>query len=1033
MCGLRADKLGKPGLQETNTQLWLDAKKEEAKTDELFVSLSIDGKRIAMRKDGIEDMGGIGGSISSNETQQNEKEEKKKIADLIKTEDRQSIYSVYDTLTIIDGEISRQITGVKKLMEKTSKQALKNTLLNRYLYILRGKLETGKEICSAIQNVQVSLIENLAEKRKSLSLLPKESGEVNLAMQLNWTPLKPLSVEDDSRNVTYIARIIKSFDQDVSVDKESRIQDLGRTFNNVPRMSETFKVLYRSCYLHTRDIFKACGLGANRPVQDMKEVYLKSHSSCSEHPDPISPTLIASMAAYLSPMSFGRNCKLLEVGIKCDQGVSSTPDLLIVDNEGKLLYIVMVKEQNEGDIFDCYQESLVTCVMDAFFYKSLHGSILIQYSNSSMVAFSVPRIDSLALEMIGLCNSYLKQQKCFGKRSKETIQSIEKIRLNLKDFSDTVPIMGSYPLVKKVTNNKVAIDKHPEKVICKDQVKQISSQVGSIIENKNKFLAKQARELLAVNVSDISGNPSKHPHTMLAATFLSNRSLKVVGEECLNAVESMIERLGATVINVAVDGELLGLATNCSGQPGTTLALAKFLMKRLMTFSKDDLIKMISRNPDVNLSLKDGLDELDEVEEMNISIEGEQEIEEQIEDSIASIQTATGISSVQFNLEAVEKYFEDGNECYDQNRIDMCTKLKVAELRAIALKFLFPKAKKDWLIDMNGSETIMMIFSDGSKVEYHPNNIFRKREQGVVTISFDMAHLINLCRESAAKGKLDIMGLSVESLKLLSEKKGYEYLKKIIALKNNQLQFDSMNQHASSLLFSDKTVDGLKAIKDFKGANCVEKISNGIIKALDVSGVSSQTRIQYLVALKKFLEDQNPVLERLKRPDSRNITNELYQMILCSIDSHILTYLNVEYFNPRRKSTGSVEQFFGQMTLLSDHGTKLDIRQVQDILSRVMLINALRLLPVSQKGFLFLTKLKVHMKSYRALVEDDPAHEDQSLQYPKRVEKKENLLFPVDSYFDKFASKTKRKIPASIPEKQDTADDGHSRKYHRKF
>jgi hypothetical protein len=242
-----------------------------------------------------------------------------------------------------------------------------------------------------------------------------------------------------------------------------------------------------------------------------------------------------------------------------------------------------------------------------------------------------------------------------------------------------------------------------------------------------------------------------------------------------------------------------------------------------------------------------------------------------------------------------------------------------------------------------------------------------------------------------------------------------------------------MNQHASSLLFSDKTVDGLKAIKDFKGANCVDKISNGIIKALDVSGVSSQTRIRYLVALKKFLEDQNPVLERLKRPDSRNITNELYQMILCSIDSHILTYLNVEYFNPRRKSTGSVEQFFGQMTLLSDHGTKLDICQVQDILSRVMLINALRLLPFSQKGFLFLTKLKVHMKSYRALVEDDPANEDQSLQYPKRVEKKENLLYPVDSYFDKFASKTKRKIPASVREKQDTAEDGHSRKYHRKF
>ena len=167
MCGLQADKLGKPGLQETNTQLWLDAKKEEEKTTELFVSLSIDGKRIAMRRDGIEDMGGIGSSISSNETYQNEKEEKKKVTDLLKTESRQSMYTVYDTVTIMDGEISRQITGVKKLIEKTSKQASKNTLLNRYLYILKQKLETGKEICSDIQTVQVSLIENLAEKRTS--------------------------------------------------------------------------------------------------------------------------------------------------------------------------------------------------------------------------------------------------------------------------------------------------------------------------------------------------------------------------------------------------------------------------------------------------------------------------------------------------------------------------------------------------------------------------------------------------------------------------------------------------------------------------------------------------------------------------------------------------------------------------------------------------------------------------------------------------------------------------------------------------
>jgi hypothetical protein len=1033
MCGLQDKELGKPGLQETNSKLWVDAKNQETEAEELFVSLSIDGKRIAMRKDGIEDMGGLGSTLSRNQVNQNEKEEKRKILDLLRSEDRRSLCSVYDTLTVMAGEVSRQMTGINKLIDKNTKQAIKNPLLNKYLYILKEKLGAGKQISSGIENVQVTLIEEMAQKRKALSLLPNELGEVNLAMQPNWNPLKLLAVEEDTRNVCYISNIVKRYDNSACFNKGlcAVLQDLSRTFKQGPRCSETFKILYRSCYLSTRDMYKACGLRANRPVQDMKDIFLKSRSSVEEFPEEISPIVTASIAAFLSPMYFGQNCMLFEVGIKADQGIASTPDLLVLENEGKLLYTVMMKEKIEGDIFECSQESLATCVMDAFLYKSFNGSILIQYSDSSFVAFSVPRIDSIASQMIQLCDSYLNLPKCFVKRSKENIENIEKIRLELREFSDTVSIMGSYPLVKKVLNNKVP--GCPERVILKQSFQQISSQVGSIIEDKNKFLAKQARELLAVNVSDISGNPSKHPHTMLAATFLSNLSLKVVGEECLNEVSTMMEKLGASVINIAVDGELLALATNCNGQPGTTLALAKFLMKRLMTFSKDNLVGMISRNAYVNLSSKNN--NLEEIEEIDLLFEedtgSEQEIEEQIEDSIALMQSNT--SSVKFNPESVEKYFDDGTECQDQIRLDRCSKLKVSELRAIGLRHIFPKVKKDWLIDMIGTESITIIFTDGSKLEYQPNNVFRKSDSGLVTISFDMAHLSNLCRESAAKGKLDCMGLSVESLKSLSEKQGYEYLKKIIAIKNNQLQFDSMNQHASAILFSDQTVAGLKAIKDFKGANCVEKLSNGLIKALDLTGISSQIRIKYLVALKHFIEDKNSLLDRLKRPDSKNITNELYQMILCSIDSHVFTYLNIEFFNPRRKSTASVEQFFGQMTLLADHGTKLDSRQVADILSRVMLINALRMLPFPQKGFLFLTKLKVHMKSYRALLEEDNTHADEPSKYPKRVETVGNLIFPLDSYFDKISSKTKRKLPTSFPERTKTGEDGHYRKYHRKF
>jgi hypothetical protein len=85
------------------------------------------------------------------------------------------------------------------------------------------------------------------------------------------------------------------------------------------------------------------------------------------------------------------------------------------------------------------------------------------------------------------------------------------------------------------------------------------------------------------------------------------------------------------------------------------------------------------------------------------------------------------------------------------------------------------------------------------------------------------------------------------------------------------------------------------------------------LSALDVSGMGSDERIKKLVNLKNFIVEKNKVLARLKRPDEKNITNELFMMTLCSIDSHLFTYLNLEFFNPRRKSTSTVEMLFGQV------------------------------------------------------------------------------------------------------------------------
>ena len=109
-----------------------------------------------------------------------------------------------------------------------------------------------------------------------------------------------------------------------------------------------------------------------------------------------------------------------------------------------------------------------------------------------------------------------------------------------------------------------------------------------------------------------------------------------------------------------------------------------------------------------------------------------------------------------------------------------------------------------------------------------------------------------------------------------------------------------MNQTASSLLFSEKTAQGLDSIGDKTGSECVRVISNGLA-VLDESGIATETRMRQIIALKSFLEEKSDFVERLKRPDSENMTNELLQMVLTTLDSYVYNYLNLQFFNVRRK------------------------------------------------------------------------------------------------------------------------------------
>ena len=156
-------------------------------------------------------------------------------------------------------------------------------------------------------------------------------------------------------------------------------------------------------------------------------------------------------------------------------------------------------------------------------------------------------------------------------------------------------------------------------------------------------------------------------------------------------------------------------------------------------------------------------------------------------------------------------------------------------------------------------------------------------------------------------------------------------------------------------------------------------------------------------------------------------------MVHCSLDSHIVSYLNCEFFNTRRKSTGSVEQFFSQITLMNDGGMKLNCSVLSDILERVTVTSALRLVPVSVKGFSFLKYLKVHMTSYTD--KDNDENTTKKPNYPSItcIEPGKTVI-PIDSEFDKKVG-TKRKISSNLKEIQQVhgGNDGDVRKFHRKF
>ena len=1050
MCTMSKEMLGKPGLQKENVSLFIRGKQSEIYGKPLCLSLSLDGKKIAVTGDGREDMGGLGDGETNVEKDENYENCKKEILGLVDGNDKKKLFSLYDHMSQTGKSIALNISVIGKLITTNNKKLQNNPRLNKYLFVLNRKLMSGKELLDSLNSIQSKIIKLIAAKRNCSNMTPPENGACNVRNQPNYFRLSSLCHEDEIMNL----KVVKSVQNAANVMETSTSnlgEKLSRPLKEIPRESETFRSIFNQLFLTADIVHKASGLGKIHPLKDMQSFYEKSHSSLSSFrnsgPLRSSLTALATFFSNFAPMTFGGNLRVHEAGIFSENDVSSTPDVIVVDKDNNIVYSVVFVAV-EDNSFDITEEMLSLAIMTAHSCNAVKGCLVLLHSEISCTVFSVPNNVKLCDDFKTLIFSYTRASKNIARRNVQTSQQIDGVRTQLAHLMDGVSTLGCYPLVSGINSSKDLpcliltegnfLKPHSTNMERSERIniEYLKQDIDKLLDEDRRFESKNAREIIAVNLSDISGIKSKFPHTILAGAFLSAASLKVVAKDVIKETESLVNSLGAVVVNIGVDGESLGLVTNLpNGAPGTLMSLAKYVFRKLQMLSKQELANFCMKNRSIIILehaveiSEDFIEESDEIvfnEEMDVDF--------QINNTVAA-ESNKVLESELLTLEDVENLLISDNDAYSKEREKDCKKLKKVELKLACLRFLLPKVRKIWLLKTMGIEGFKIFLKD-NETFYIPNTVFFQPKKGFYqTVTFDAAHLSNLLRESAAKNRLINLGLTLQSLENLSNIKGFEYLKKILKLKNqSSLEFDPMNQKSSALLFSSRTEEGLRRIKDVNGAECCRLLREGIIEGLDESGIPAEKRMQQILNLKYFLDAKIVVLDRFHKKDKSCITSELLQMLHTSLDSHVTTYANLDKFSTRRKSTGTVEQFFSQITLMCEGGSKLHCREISDILSRVMLTNALRLLPNSVKGFSFLAGLKIHMTSYKSdAFEND---EDLDVVYPELHEKGD--IHPKDSLFDKKRgkprSKQARKVDEMIPVSgSSVVFDGNVRKYHKRF
>ena len=407
LCGLEKSSIGKPGIQTSAINLWVNAKTKEADGEVLAVSACMDGKKIAISSsdDAAEDMGEASrkaGDIVYEELLES-------MIKLVQLNDRRSLFTLYDHLTQTSQDIVDKVHGCEILEGHHTKRLEKNPNMAKYIHVLKSKARTGRDLLENISIIQGQVIVQIAEKRNSRHLLPN-NGEVNLETQANFEVLELLSGKVDRANLFIINQNARN-EHLLEIGWNNIKSELVETFK-ISRRSESFKRLLDLCYLKSDQVFIACGLGGARPVQEMRTMFNQSHSfpSSLSPPSQMDTNVMATFCSIMSPMTFGNNCTVKESGIHIKDGVCAVPDLLVLDHDKYIEYTVQTVTP-ATHIFNIDIQTVAHMVVDGFVCGATKGTLTLQSDETSVAVMCVPLDNKLAEDILTFCYSYISANK----------------------------------------------------------------------------------------------------------------------------------------------------------------------------------------------------------------------------------------------------------------------------------------------------------------------------------------------------------------------------------------------------------------------------------------------------------------------------------------------------------------------------------------------------------------------------------------------------------------------------------------------